>query len=163
VLTGGPRAPAGPTSPAAPVSPYVKIQMIEPWFNMPFDFVRVIISEAIFNIWNCIFHIWNLTQKTLTLSPGAPAGPGGPIGPVIPRMPSLPGAPSVPFPPWSPWDKSLLSVLRIFAAHFNCCELVLRYLSGTIMTEVESCASLVLTLSPLRPGRPAEPRSPGIP
>lgn len=55
--------------------------------------------------------VWNIAQKTLTLSPGAPAGPGGPIGPVIPRMPSLPGAPSVPLAPWSPWDKSLLSVL----------------------------------------------------
>lgn len=82
----------------------------EPWFNMLFDFVRIIMSD------------YGDTQKTLTLSPGAPAGPGGPIGPVIPRMPSLPGAPSVPLAPWSPWDKSLLSVLRICALQFNCQE-----------------------------------------
>lgn len=78
--------------------------------------------------------VWNIAQKTLTLSPGAPAGPGGPIGPVIPRMPSLPGAPSVPLAPWSPWDKSLLSVLRICALQFNCCEWVLSFLSGTALS-----------------------------
>lgn len=64
--------------------------------------------------------IWNLAQKTLTLSPGAPAGPGGPIGPVIPRMPSLPGEPSVPLEPWSPWDEIIVSIFFFFLSlHYS--------------------------------------------